>query len=221
MPAAVTNCNVAGTKFGCTLNDYADDSDQPASGGVGSLGNLTRIMGLLDATPACYNILADSWDPGDTETWQASPYAFADATPAPSISFLRSLAWGLFADADAINTAGAGAPDDFIEGSAGAMANGIPNDSNLSLDKFSEDNYTDNLFIVTDETVDDSAMKIESTSVAHYYPATYRTAAKCNAVSRALCDSAYELNWTQLVNGAVGSHLVLLLIPLCVVQFYE
>ncbi|NDG83822.1 MAG: hypothetical protein EBX52_02145 [Proteobacteria bacterium] len=84
----------------------------------------------------------------------------------------------------------------------------------------SADNYTDQMFVVTDVGVSDSAMITANSSVDQYRPRTYRTKADCPGISVASCASSGFIEWginSRNVDNANGPEVY----PLCVLQFTD
>ncbi len=83
-------------------------------------------------------------------------------------------------------------------------------------------NYIDQLFVITETTVNDQNMKFTtSSSYPQYVPETYRASADCNGViESSTCPSNKKIEWninTLEVGSTVGADIY----PLCVVQFYD
>lgn len=188
------------------------------------------IAGTIDDHP---------WFAKGPEKWNPSPIGFGDPAPAASgtpaglpIAQVKGLPWGLYSpvtnackgsDSTAseeiwrYNTTGCPANTSAMDAPAPA---GTPADNVLTTVPLSNDNYTDQIFVVTDANVDDSAMRNQSSSIAHYRPVTYRSSGDCNGVSRSSCPPGKEIHWDVNVKE-VGNPASADLYPLCVLQFYD
>lgn len=223
----------AGATFGTAISDPA----------VATGTGLASRIGLLDSqygtANACYNVDPSAWLDGDDNTnawyerapekWEPSPVGFGDpsATGGLPISQAKGLPWGLYSTI-ATACVGADAPTPLWRYSTGgcpvtspgnAPPTGTPADNQVTAVALSTDNYTDQIFVVTDPNVDDTAMRNQSSSVSQYYPVTYRTAAECNGVSRAGC-ATNPIDWNLNVKE-VGNPNSADLFPLCALQFYD
>jgi hypothetical protein len=86
----------------------------------------------------------------------------------------------------------------------------------------SSDNYTDQIFVVTDPSVSDSDMLNNASSIQQYVPRTFRAASDCPGP--AACDpittGKTPITW-GLNTEAVGVESGTAVYPLCVLQFYD
>jgi hypothetical protein len=170
---------------------------------------------------ACHNITAM----GDgMETWHPSPFGFTGFT----VEEIKSLPWGLYQGVTSIKKCGT---YDYVYGSTGAGCGTLkneqyePSDTQLHLSKFTESNYSDNLFVVTDPSVNDTQMRNLASGVSQYRPVTYRTAGDCNCASQtgcpAGCSPSKAINWHVDVKAPGSASTSADMFPLCVLQFKQ
>ena len=92
------------------------------------------------------------------------------------------------------------------------------------LTKFTNNNYIDHLFVVTDPNVNDNSM-INSTQ-SEYIPVTYRTKADCNPAAQTStqtslgCNPSGKIDWGVSVQD-VDVNSGPIVYPLCVLQFKD
>jgi len=174
---------------------------------IGAAGNIVSrvVVPTSGNAAACYKFTIG------TDSWLGSMYAFGDFTNPPSQSTIQGFPWGLYSDA-VLNTT---PPQELTTVNAHT-----PQDSNLVTQNLnSGENYTDNIYVVTDPNVDDAAMKASLSSVGHYRPITFRSMSDCNSNTRTGCPSNKEIHWD--VNTAEIGGGDQFMYPLCVLQFYE
>ncbi len=170
---------------------------------------------------ACHNITAM----GDgMETWHPSPFGFTGF----SADEIKSLPWGLYQGVTQSNKCGG--TYNYVS-AAGGPCNGLknnqyePSDTQLHLSKFTESNYSDNLFVVTDPSVNDTQMRNLASGVSQYRPVTYRTAGDCNCASQtgcpAGCSPSKAINWHVDVKAPGSASTSADMFPLCVLQFKQ
>ena len=196
----------------------------------------SRVVALISGSgggtqpDACYNIKTMGSDMGGgvdgTETWAPSAFAFA---PAITWQNMFDLPWGIYQQVDsATKITAAVCGDGFNYVNNAAMACGTqavltpfaPSDSKLTTLPLSTSNYSDQMFVVTSASVDDTMMRNQASSVSYYKPVTYRTSGDCNLPSRATCPIGKEIHWDiniKDVGAPTGSDQY----PLCVLQFTD
>ncbi len=222
--------------FGCQLGgtgaDYNDDLKGQtglATGiDLGEAPTYTRIMsaslgaGAAAVTiPACFNILTSSWNVGNgSEVWQPSPYAYQDAQPQMTVSSMQSFPWNLFGPGLGAPNGTAVDPTEYWT----AVPAATPSTPTFTSASFSTDNYTDNLFVVTDPSINDSTFINDAGSYPYYRPVTYRSASDCSASTQEGClnesPPPTQITW-DLDTNAVGDDSTQNVFPLCVLQFYQ
>ena len=201
---------------------------------------LTSSGGTGSPADSCSIIDNSLWAVGEaSEVWQPGFFGF-EPTSFP-LSQIQSLPWGLYANLPAgtvqspfTPAVASATPTYFLSTGAGGVppiqiipevspSDFTPNvtTSNVS---GSSNNYTDQIFVVTETGVNDTNMKNSvNTYYPYYLPQTYRSASDCSANSKATCsgNDSKKINWnlsTQAVGkSAVGADVY----PLCVVQFYD
>ena len=212
-----------------------------------SLTTLTSRVGFLtsDGVHACYNIarMSDGSGAGGTpgkpvELWQPSAYAGTY-----TVDSMKNLPWNIY-NAYALNSQNLSLTKACVDGSSkwlndnsnNIACNSSNNDFYLKqsepfdnlgandLGKFTQNNYSDHLFVVTDPSVNDTAM-INSTQTDNI-PVTYRTMNDCKPTSDADtqsslgCNGSKQLSWgvsVQAIDNPTGP----IVYPLCVLQFAE
>jgi hypothetical protein len=210
--------------------------------------SLTSRVGFLTSNNgihACYNItrMSDGGIQGKpVELWHPSPFA-----ETMSVDGMKNLPWNIYNAYNAsLNPAAVPLylTQACVDGyrwlqtnSSNAACNAPVKDNfklvqsepfdNLGsndLQKFTNNNYSDHLFVVTDTSVNDSAV-INSVQ-AEYIPVTYRTKSDCNPTSDGStqvslgCNSAKKISWgvtVQDIDNPTGP----IVYPLCVLQFEQ
>ncbi len=204
---------------------------------------LTSRVGFLSSSvgnsssSACYNI-DSSWASGN-ESWFPSPYRF-DSTFSPPVSYdqMKQFPWNLYMQASSNamecpnvggdlwldETVAYGGATHGCNSAAYAVPAGTPFDTKVQLTTTplvpNGDNYTDQIFVVTDPNVSDSSMRNGASSVSEYFPITYRSKADCvGPTIDATCTNP-PIHWDINVKE-VGSSTGADVYPLCVLQFYD
>jgi hypothetical protein len=94
--------------------------------------------------------------------------------------------------------------------------------SQLTTAPLSTDNYTDQIFVVTDPSVSDNDMRNNASSIQQYVPRTFRSKADCPGP--ASCDpistGKTPITWGIRVQE-IGTEGGVDVYPLCVLQFYD
>lgn len=210
------------------------------SGRTGTELTLASRIALLDssqgsaATSACYNVDASQWRTGPStnplyngqDIWNPSPFAFDATVPMSTIAGFPYNMYTPAATDPWTFIIGAGPTNYrwFTETGLYSVPAATPQDvqNQITTDTLSADNYTDQLFITTDPSVDDSLMRNSSPSVAHFIPKTYRSMQACPGANPTdpTCANASPLNWGINVKE-VGNTTSSDTYPLCVLQFYD
>jgi hypothetical protein len=200
---------------------------------------------------ACYNfspanaVAQIPWhnsNPGSPSTyagadvWIPSAYAFDTTITTPGSVAIAGYPWNEY-----LNTSGAtatSAPYKLDTVASGATPYNVwlkyngsfaipaatPMDfsNQLTTVALSTDNYTDQIFVVTDPSVSDSDMLNNASSIQQYVPRTFRAASDCPGP--AACDPVTTgktpITW-GLNTEAVGVESGTAVYPLCVLQFYD
>ena len=95
-----------------------------------------------------------------------------------------------------------------------------PSDNVLTTATLSANNYTDQIFVVTDANVNDTNMRNQSLNVSEYTPVTYRSTGDCSGLSNVGCPFAKQINWGINIKD-VGAPTGADQYPLCVLQFSD
>ncbi len=212
---------------------------------LNSLASRVAWLTTNNGTHACYNItrMSDGGVPGSpVELWHPSPFS-----EALTIDGMKNLPWNIY-NAYSLNpsapalyqtaacvsgyrwlqTSSSGAAcnaplkDQFKLMQAEPFDNLGPND----LKKFTENNYSDHLFVVTDPSVSDSA--VINSIQSEYIPVTYRTKSDCSPAADTDTQSSLnctinpskKISWgvtVQEIDNPTGP----IVYPLCVLQFEE
>ena len=240
-PSCATKITSAGSGdhriFGCGLNEPGGITSC-ASGAVGPLTSLAaRVAALTDGgdNPAnvCYNIDTSDWFSATpaSEKWQPGSFGFNNSL---TIDTLKDMPWALYQTLATSCQESTTSPGDGLwrlstascDGNGDPTATptpGIPADtlqSGTDTTPLYTDNFTDQMFVVTDANVSDTSMRNQDLTVSEYRPVTYRSSEDCNSASRANCPSNKELHWDVNVKE-VGSTTSADVYPLCVLQFYD
>ena len=189
---------------------------------------------------ACFRImngLSDPYSISAFETWRMSSFKFNNSL---SVANMASFPFGVYQPAasavvcDRGNAALdqwmflSGACTDASAGNANTTQVPTPTPSeplsNLTTAPLSVDDYTDQIFVVSDPEVNDSSMT--TNALPEYTPVTYRSKSACTATDNSACPLAgYEgtevvwVNDRTEINSAnsTGPNVY----PLCVLQFTE
>jgi hypothetical protein len=173
------------------------------------------------------------------DLWLPSPYKLDDTI---TLDMLTGYAWNVYANASTNVTNGtwklqtrpdvisgpATVQDQFLTTDATfaqfVLPAATPTDysSQLTTVALSTDNYTDQIFVVTEPTVSDTDMRNNASSIQQYVPRTFRSQADCPGP--AACDpnatGKTPITWginTLEIGASSGSDMY----PLCVLQFYD
>ena len=237
-----------GNVFGVPLNDPTvtpvanttpspGATPTPAPTKMASRVIASTVSGTSSATSACYNFSGSGgnynnftdipWDTTTTYTgadvWIPSSYKF-DTTI--SVSNMESFAWNMYANAGnyTIHSDASTPANQWFSPTTYAVPSATPMDysNQLTTVALSADNYTDQLFVVTDPAVSDDDMRNGASSIQIYVPRTFRSAADCTATSPSdsSCVGKTQITWgiqTQAIGTTTGSDVY----PLCVLQFYD
>lgn len=222
--------------FGVPLNDGTVTSAAPTR--LASRVIASTVSGTTSATSACYNFatsgaghnyLADMpWTSNvnynGMDVWVPSPYKF-DTTI--SVGTIAGFPWNMYQNASSYplhNDASTPNNQWFQVGGAYAVPSATPMDfsTQLSTISLSADNYTDQIFVVTDTAVSDDDMRNGASNVQQYVPRTFRSAGDCTATSPSdpSCAGKTQITWgiqTQQIGSTSGTDVY----PLCVLQFYD
>lgn len=234
-PGSTTAASISGTFPSCTGPATRNNAASLAFGvGIGSVslpGDLASRVAVVDSAygsniNACYNVTLGSiasTTTYDYDSWAASPIAFGDPANG-GLTYLQiaSLPWNIY-KAPPLTSASVckdTAFDIWRNDCMAATAATSASDSQIQTAVLSPDNYTDQIYVVTDPSVDDTAMRNQAPGVAHYRPVTYRTSSDCNGISRTNCPTNKELHWDVNVKE-VGNAASADMYPLCVLQFYD
>ena len=194
----------------------------------------TRVVflsGGASSPNACYNITSMGSTIGGgadgTETWQPSGFAFA---PTITQQNMFGLPWGVYQQvSDPLMMTQAVCTDGFnyVSHTTGmactipsTLASAAPSDSNLTTLALSDSNYSDQMFVVSSSTMDDTLMRNQALSASYYNPVTYRTSVDCNSASQAGCPTGKEIHWSINIKD-VGAPTGPDQYPLCVLQFTD
>lgn len=194
---------------------------------------------------ACYMIDVNSWASAG-ENWLPSPNFF-DKTFSPQVSttVANSFPWNVYAQSSTMATyTNCGSPggsaylwydEDAITAvghGCGASTYALPaatpqdNKTQLTLKPLQTGNlpYSDQLFVVTDPSVNDAYMKASSSAVSQYIPLTYRSFQDCPGptTNSTTCQNAKPISWlnnAKAVDNPTATQADLY--PVCVLQFYD
>jgi len=217
--------------FGCGLEDPDGTGGSGCPVASGNDGGLAaRVVALTDGgdnpANACFYV-KKTWGTTQTETWLPSMYGFENSL---DVSSLAGLPWNLYTG---LATTCQDTGDNVWRLSNNSCdASGDPNpaptpgtpldtlQSGTDTTPLYTDNFTDQMFVVTDANVSDNSMRNQSSSVSEYRPVTYRSSEDCNSASRVNCPSNKAIHWDVNVKE-VGSATSADIYPLCVLQFYD
>ena len=204
------------------------------------MGLRISMLGAGNNSNACYQIDTNSWG-GGGEKWYASPYNGWGATPTQ----IAGLPWNIYQQETAAttisscqnNATGMDKIQRFITGAPGAcpsaavppaaatsypwLAEETPMDAQSQLTTVPMNggtNYTDQMFVITDPNVSDSAMN--GSTPSEYTPVTYRSSSDCNGASNAGC-TASPIHWLINDHEVSSDPNAPNIFPLCVLQFYD
>ncbi len=208
--AAISSANP--TTFGTSMETVG------TSPAAGTLASRVVVMSSTSGANACYNLDSVSMTAGQ-ELW--SPSTYASFTSNPTLQNMKDLPWGIYQSATTKASDGT-VQRVFSSGGAAApvIAPTAPKDSQLSVTTLTTANYNDNLFVVSDTSVNDSSMISQASSVSYYTPVTYKTNLDCNGVSNATCLPSKMITWDiniKDVDAPTGPNQY----PLCVLQFTD
>jgi hypothetical protein len=239
------SCDVKTVDSGPTIFGLGLDS---AGGGPGlnptpgvMASRAVALVAAVGNTNACYNVDQTNpanWTnpaayPNGVEYWKPSMYGFENTLTAGTA---QGLPWGLYSSV--VDPVCKGATDSVYRfttnscSGGGAVGDpvtpptsGVPSDSQVTTALLADipsdpKNFSDQLFIVTDPSVDDSLMRNQALSVSQYKPVTYRSTLDCSNSSRVNCPATKEIHWDINVKE-VGSTSSADIYPLCVLQFYD
>ncbi|MBS1960248.1 MAG: hypothetical protein JST80_12295 [Bdellovibrionales bacterium] len=206
--------------------------------GLGSVVTTTDLASRIVILPttgsgtlvpnACYNMALNFGATLADDLWTPSPIAFGDpGNGGLTIDQIKTLPWNVYLAQNAtfnstsfVKETAAGMTSLWRDDKNGALIAAVPQDSLIQTAVLSTDNYTDQIFVVTDANVDDTAMRNQAPSASQYKPVTYRTSNDCNGISRTACSTNRELHWDVNVKE-VGNAASADMYPLCVLQFYD
>ena len=189
---------------------------------AGTLASRVVVIGSASGANACYNLDSGTMSAGQ-ELW--TPSTYADFQTHPTQQNMKDLPWGMYQLITGIGPDGSNVKRVYSSGSAIAPVIDpiAPKDSQLTVSTLTTANYNDNLFVVSDVSVNDSSMINGASSVSYYKPLTYKTNLDCtviNGASNPICSPSKMINWDiniKDVDAPTGPNQY----PLCVLQFTD